>query len=158
MGLFKRHHSEPVPEAPKHEGCQPMSRRNAQPQKSHYGPHFEKGPHQEEIFDRRAAGERFPMDHPELRDRAHSFHHPRQQHQYTVPYEKMPQPWTSLMQAEHDYYHALSDGKEAKAYTKAIGKAMNTPVGRNTVPMIEHGDKIKAGIIPAVEGRKLANR
>lgn len=82
MGLFKkRHDSEPA-----YEVREPMSRRYAQPQESsYYGPHFEKGLKQEEIFNRRAEGDRFSRDHPELRDRAHSFHDPIRQHEYPPP-------------------------------------------------------------------------
>lgn len=62
------------------------------------------------------------------------------------------------MRTEYDYYHALSDGKELKAYTKAAGVAMNTPAGRTTLPTNAHGRAIGAGIGSAVAGRVLANK
>lgn len=158
MSFFKRSHSEPASEAPKHEGYQTMSRRNAQSRKSHYGPHFEKGPQQEEIFDRRAAGERFPKGHSELRDRAHTFHQPRQQHEYSDPYRKVPQPWTNQMTAEHRYYHALSDSKVPKTSKEVAQKAQRLRFGPKNPPTNQQGKDIEKALGSAQQGRVLANR
>lgn len=144
MGLFKRTRSE---------GRQPNT------QQSHFGPHFEKGPHQEEIFDRRAGGERFPQGHPELRGRAHSFHPPIRQHTYTEPYEKVPQPWTNQMKTEHYHYKALSAGSDSTTkHKKNVNTAKGVKVGTGHTPTKAQRDVIQKGIESADATRKLANR
>jgi hypothetical protein len=102
--------SEPTYETPKY-GEQSVARHYAQHQPSKFGPHFEKGPAQEEIYDRRANGERMLPGHPDLRDRAHSFHQPRQHHAYSDPFETRPPEWSNHMVAEYQRYHYSGDNK-----------------------------------------------
>ncbi|KAJ5849147.1 hypothetical protein N7534_007836 [Penicillium rubens] len=93
--------SEPTYETPKY-GEQSVARHYAQHQPSKFGPHFEKGPAQEEIYDRRANGERMLPGHPDLRDRAHSFHQPRQHHAYSDPFETRPPEWSNQMNLQNE--------------------------------------------------------
>ncbi|CRL26731.1 unnamed protein product [Penicillium camemberti] len=150
MGLFsgksrskaQRQPSEPPYETPEY-GQQPVMRRTAQPEHSKFGPHFQKGPLQEQIYERRADGERIPTGHPDLRDRAHSFHQPREHHEYSDPFKKIPKQWSRQMQAEREHYHALCDRKEED---QAIRLADALPVGRKVKPHPNDSTVIKAGI------------
>lgn len=106
--------SEPTYQTPEY-GQQPaLIPQKDQPKPTKYGPHFQKGPQQEEIYDRRANGERIPLGHPDLRDRAHTFHQPRQHHAYSDPFDTRPQKWSKQMTAEHGIYHIAGDRKDAQ--------------------------------------------
>ncbi|CAG8895260.1 unnamed protein product [Penicillium egyptiacum] len=140
----RRQRSEPTYETPPYDQ-QPQARQYVQHQQSKYGPHFQKGPMQEQIYDRRADGEKIPQGHPDLRDRANSFHQPRQHHEYSDPFKKIPQKWSKQMDAEWKSYHALSDRNEDED-TEAIRLAYHVGVGRKHKPHPDQGTTIKAGI------------
>ncbi|CAI7629981.1 unnamed protein product [Penicillium glandicola] len=113
-----------------------------------YGPHFQKGPQQAEIYDRRANGESIPLGHPDLRDRAHSFHQPRQHHAYSDPFVKRPKQWPNQMDAEHKKYHIAGDLKDPQALQNEIDvqTAARLRVGSRYKFEPANGQKIKAGI------------
>ncbi|CAP97191.1 hypothetical protein EN45_084430 [Penicillium chrysogenum] len=140
----RRQPSEPTYETPTYDQ-QPQVRRYAQNQQSKFGNHFQKGSVQEEIYDRRADGENIPAGHPDLRDRAHSFHEPIQPHKYSDPFKKIPQQWSGQMRAERSNYHALCDRKKDKD-SEAIRLASDLGMGRKHKARPEQGTIIKAGI------------
>lgn len=134
------------------------------PTPSHYGPHFEKGPSQEEIWNTRKKKEIWhsekEMDNlnvrEEYRSRAHSFHEPVKRHQYSDPYEKRPVPWTDQMVAERDEYHRFSDVD--RGVTQAITDAKKVRVGRKVTPIPDHGKQIMHGISIVKASRLETNR
>ncbi|KAJ6183678.1 hypothetical protein N7519_004979 [Penicillium mononematosum] len=142
--------SEPTYETPKY-GEQSVARHYAQHQPSKFGPHFQKGPAQEEIYDRRANGERMLPGHPDLRDRAHSFHQPRQHHAYSDPFETRPPKWSNQMDAEYKQYHSSGDNKtpqnvQNEAY---MTTAHRLPVGDKHPFNPAHGPILQTGIAAA---------
>ncbi|KAF3384112.1 hypothetical protein DPV78_012910 [Talaromyces pinophilus] len=81
------------------------------PAPSYYGPHFEKGHSQEEIWNTRQRKKLWrgkKLDEvafrEEFRHRTHTFEQPVQQHQYSTPYEVRPIPWTKQMSVEYNEY------------------------------------------------------
>lgn len=134
------------------------------PAPSYYGPHFEKGPSQEEIWNTRQRKEIWrsekKMDEAVFRDeycrRAHTFQQPARQHQYSTPYEVRPLPWTNQMSAEYDEYKLLEQENEINR--SGVKDAWKARVGRNHVPTVDHGRAIEAGISHANAGRIGANQ
>jgi hypothetical protein len=116
-----------------------------EPLPSYYGPDFKKGPAQEEVFNRRALGENSLKGHPELRNRAHSFHHPRQEHVYSNPFMKQPTPYPPQMNKDYLYYKGLSD-EVGVSENAAIAAVSAISIGRKNTPTISQGSQIQAGI------------
>lgn len=112
---------------------------------------------QEEIYERRVDGEKIPRGHPDLRDRAHSFHQPRQHHEYSDPFKKIPEQWSRQMKAEREHYHALADRKDDED-TKTIRLANQLKVGRRNKPHAEDSAVITAGISANAAWAAHANR
>lgn len=134
------------------------------PAPSYYGPHFEKGPSQEEIWNTRQRKEVWHsqkrVDEVEFQDeycrRAHTFHQPVHQHQYSTPYEVRPIPWTNQMSAEYNDYKRLE--KKNEINRPPVKEAKDTTVGRKQLPTIAHGEIIESGISYAIAGRIGANQ
>lgn len=132
------------------------------PAPSYHGPHFEKGPSQEEIWNTRQTKEPWQFDkkvdevafRQEYCHRAPTFQQPVQEHQYSAPYEVRPIPWTKQMSAEYDEYKIL-DGSN-KVNRAGVREANKTKVGRNYVPTEDHGRAIEEGISYAIAGRTMA--
>ncbi|KAK4868397.1 hypothetical protein LT330_007119 [Penicillium expansum] len=142
--------SEPTYETPAY-GQQPVIPPKDQPKPSKYGPHFQKGPQQEDIYNRRANGEIIPPGHPDLHDRAHSFHQPRQYHAYSDPFETRPEAWSNQMSAEHNKYHFAGDAKDAQTrqYEVDLKLANHAKTGPRHPFDPANGQKIKTGIAAA---------
>ncbi|KGO74997.1 hypothetical protein PITC_032350 [Penicillium italicum] len=142
--------SDPTYETPAY-GQQPVIPPMTQPEQSKFGPHFQKGPQQEEIYNRRATGEIIPPGHPDLHDRAHSFHQPRQHHAYSDPFETRPETWSSQMNAEHTEYHVAGDIKDPQALQNEVDAhaAYHLRVGSKHPFIPAHGPMIKTGIAAA---------
>lgn len=133
------------------------------PAPSYHGPHFEKGPSQEEIWNTRQTKELWQsgkrIDEVTFRQeychRAHTFQQPVQKHQYSTPYEVRPTPWTNKMSAEYNEYKVLEDSN--KVNRAGVKKANQTQVGRNYAPTQDHGRAIEDGISYAIAGRTVSN-
>lgn len=167
MGFFsssprskpQRKHSEPTYETPEYDQ-QPVSHQYFQAKPSPYGPHFQKAPAQEHILNRRANGEKIAQGHPDLHNRAHSFHEPRQPHEFSIPYETRPMPWPAHVVAEYNEYHVFDKRKDARALeqNRTISEAKVKTVGKNTPYNPEYGKLYKDGISAAISGRIEANK
>ncbi|KGO40593.1 hypothetical protein PEX2_042660 [Penicillium expansum] len=142
--------SEPTYETPAY-GQQPVIPSKNQHEPNKYGPHFQKGPQQEEIYKRRANGERIPPGHPDLHDRAHSFHQPRQHHAYSDPFETRPGVWSNQMDAKHKKYHFAGDIKDPQALQNHVDthEAHHLRVGPKHPFIPAHGPMLKTGIAAA---------
>ncbi|CAI7597532.1 unnamed protein product [Penicillium viridicatum] len=143
--------SEPTYQTPEY-GQQPaLIPQKDQPKPTKYGPHFQKGPQQEDIYDRRANGERIIPGHPDLHNRAHTFHPPRQHHAYSDPFETRPQEWSNQMKAEHKLYHTAGDKDDPQARkNKAVSDATyHLKVGPKHPFIPDHGPALKVGIAAA---------
>ncbi|KAJ5675220.1 uncharacterized protein N7477_005154 [Penicillium maclennaniae] len=133
-----RRRSDPEEEARKG-SLQYSDRRDPQPGK--YGPAFQQGPRQEEIFDRKASGER--VSEHDLHGRNHSVHIiPK--HQLPDPYEKVPPIYTAQMKSDHNRYKDLSERPKV-------------PVRGDQAPTNEQGRFIKDREADARGGRIAAN-
>ncbi|KAJ5426325.1 hypothetical protein N7465_001395 [Penicillium sp. CMV-2018d] len=151
--------SEPTYQTPEY-GQQPaLIPQKDQPKPTKYGPHFQKGPQQEEIYDRRANGERIPPGHPDLHNRAHTFHPPRQHPVYSDPFETRPQEWSNQMSAEHKLYHTAGDKNDPQARkNKAVSDAAyHLKVGPRHPFIPDHGPALKVAIAAAEEIRTREN-
>lgn len=129
----------------------PVARKHYEDKPGPYGPHFQKGPQQEDIYNRRANGERIPRGHPDLHNRANSFHQPREHHAYSDPFETRPKKWTNQMVAEHTKYHAAGDFKDAQTrqYEVDLHIANQLSVRPDRTFNPANGQKIKTGIVAA---------
>jgi hypothetical protein len=133
------------------------------PPVSHFGPHFERRPLQEEFLNNRETKEIWysekVLDKLSFREEychySHSFHEPIQQHQYSNPYERRPKEWTTLMETEHGEYYRVSNMRQN--WKELVGQAKATPLGRKHTPNMVHGKEIKDGISHARAGRSQAN-
>lgn len=138
--------------------------RNPHPEPSYYGPHFEKGPAQEKLWDDRKCKEvwdpRQPMRsaaaRPETYGRAHSVHQSRMdQHQLSEPYQKRPMPYKSRTAADYQAYKVPSEshgaiGAEMKRYKE-------TNVGRKHYPEDSHREDLLKAKELSKAGRCMAN-
>jgi hypothetical protein len=92
---------------------------------------------------------------PETYGRAHSYHEPRLEHEFTDPYKKRPHPYTARVNADYYAYKVPSDGHGAIA--TQVHHYKQTPVGRNTSPHEYHRDSLLEGKRLASKGRDMAN-
>ncbi|KAJ5578277.1 uncharacterized protein N7459_007241 [Penicillium hispanicum] len=122
---------------------------------AYHGPHFEKGPVQEDIWNRRANGQ--TVTQQDVLGRAHSFEPPVRRHQYSDPYETRPMDFTPRMKDEYNHYSDLTKSKLHSTYRQAARNADAVRVGRNVPPTEEQCRAIEAGFAPASAARKLAN-
>lgn len=132
---------------------QSQHRHTRPPPPSHFGPHFEKGPAQDELWNARGRRDVWKSENPpgpvtpreQNIHRAHSFQAPIRKHEYSRPYEKRPEGgWTPQMEAERDEYHRLSDTKVEGA-EKKIAHAHAEQVGRSHQPTAAQGAVIAEG-------------
>ncbi|KAJ5530401.1 hypothetical protein N7527_003794 [Penicillium freii] len=143
--------SEPTYQTPEY-GQQPVIiPQKDRPKPTKYGPHFQKGPQQEDIYNRRANGGEIPAGHPDLHDRAHTFHQPRQHHAYSDPFETRPEVWSNQMRAEHGMYHIAGDRKDAQTRQNEANLhiANHARVGARHPFNPANGPNIKTGIVAA---------
>ncbi|KAJ5458684.1 hypothetical protein N7475_010072, partial [Penicillium sp. IBT 31633x] len=105
------------------------------------------------IYERRADGEVIPQGHPDLHDRAHTFHHPRQHHEYSDPFVKIPKSYSRQMVAEHNEYHVIGDDRQNTTRKKIVTAAVSLSIGAKVEVNEHHGSFIYNAIGPAVEGR-----
>ncbi|KXG49251.1 uncharacterized protein PGRI_031210 [Penicillium griseofulvum] len=135
----QRQQSDPIydqqPAVPEHPSLHP----------SKFGPHFQKGQQQEQIYLRRAEGENIPPGHPDLHGRAHTFHPPRQIHEFTDPYVKNPNRYSKQMEAERAHYKSLALRKDRET-EEAIRRATKVKIGYNNTPHEEHGLVIETAL------------
>lgn len=80
------------------------------------------------------------------------------EHKYSDPYNKLPETYPRQLQAEHAYYHQLSDRDVFTRYGETVASASGTQVGRNRVPTTAHGRVIENGIAAAKAVRLRANK
>lgn len=129
----------------------------------YHGPHFEKGPAQEELWNARGSTQVWdpyqPMHpvaaRPETRGRAHSYHQSRIESQISDPYEKRPMPYTARTAADHKAYKGPSEGHGR--ITVEVARAKAIPVGRKHVPSDSAREGIMHGKELAKSGRVMAN-
>lgn len=131
---------------------------------SYYGPHFEKGPAQEKLWDERGCKEvwnpREPMrpvaTRPETYGRAHSVHQSRMdQPRISDPYEKRPMPYKERTRADYDTYKYPS--QDHGAIETEMNKYKHTKVGRKIEPKYSHRDDLLKGKELSKAGRYMAN-
>lgn len=167
-----QHKSDPEDEAPK--GNLQYSDRQA-PQPNKYGPGFQQGPRQEEIFDKRTSGERVSKE--DLHGRHHSVQFDRLEenkpkeygsnmtpkqpvipkHQLSDPYEKIPPVYTTQMKSEYNRYKDLSDKPKWGDIRRSADIGMRVPVRGDEAPTNEQGRFIKDREADARGGRIAAN-
>ncbi|KAJ5659392.1 hypothetical protein N7507_005843 [Penicillium longicatenatum] len=136
---------------------------NPPPPVPYHGPHFEKAPAQEALWNSRGSTQVWdpyqPMPsvaaRPETRGRAHSIHQSRIEPQISNPYEKRPMPYTARTEADHSAYKRPSDGHGGIGV--AVGKAKVISVGRKHVPSESAREGIVHGIELAKSGRMMSN-
>ncbi|KAJ5578635.1 uncharacterized protein N7459_007599 [Penicillium hispanicum] len=148
---------------PKYDTRSSRYARNSPPPKPYHGPHFEKGPAQEELWDARGSREvwdpykpeRSVAARPETHGRAHSIHQSRMEHHYSDPYEKRPVPYTARTRAD---YKAYKDPSEGHGWmSEKVGAAKNIQIGRKHFPEDSQRDAILEAREVATSGRYMAN-
>ncbi|KAJ5366763.1 hypothetical protein N7541_000704 [Penicillium brevicompactum] len=157
MGFFSRQSgskSERAPEAPEYNVR--LAEYEAKHKPSYYGPNFHRGPEQEEIFDRRRNGEKFPRDHPELRNRAHSYD-TTDKHKVSDPYETRPLPWKNQVQADYDRYKYLGHKDRFEPVEEIISRGNNIQFGRNRKPSEQDQRAIHNASVAASKASRMAN-
>ncbi|KAJ5439733.1 uncharacterized protein N7458_010731 [Penicillium daleae] len=123
------------------------------PLPGYHGPHFHRGPAQEDIWNQRQ--QNIQISYEDIRGRSHTFHSPIEQHQYSNPYELRPGPFTKRMEQEYADYKKKAE--TCGTNRSAVKQAKNVPVGRNYVPETIHGRQIMTAVDLAIEGRIQAN-
>ncbi|KAJ5174468.1 uncharacterized protein N7482_000345 [Penicillium canariense] len=156
MGLFTRNKRDKRASETEYDIREPRAAHadHPRPPPSYHGPHFEKGPAQEAIWNSRR--ENHTVTPEDIRGRSHSFHDPIRHHEYSSPYEKRPVPWTARMDEEYAHYRQQC---KSNADNKRISNAAkDVKVGKNIVPEASHGSQIRDGIEKARAGIIQANR
>ncbi|KAJ5892662.1 hypothetical protein N7504_009353 [Penicillium tannophilum] len=130
----------------------------------YHGPHFEKGPAQEELWNARGSTQVFdpyqPLRsvaaRPETRGRAHSIHQSRIQPVISDPYEKRPMPYTARAHADYAAYKSLSDVRGI--IKNEVREAKKIKPGRTGEPPDSQREGIIHGMERAKAARIMANR